>query len=67
MEGNIRRAVSEISAKYQSVCDQDREKANKMQMLLKKLRKYKSEYHQMKSRYERVTTALQRQAEVCSQ
>jgi predicted translin family RNA/ssDNA-binding protein len=64
MEANVRRAVFEVSTKYQSALDQDREKTQKIQNCLKKLRKYKSEYARLKSRYERVTTAMQHQVEV---
>jgi hypothetical protein len=59
METSVRRAVSEVSIKYQSALDQDAEKTRKIRMCTKKLRKYKTEYVQLRALHERVTSSMQ--------
>ncbi len=64
-EEGIRRAVAEVTSKYDKALTQDHDKTQKIHNLIKRLRKFKSEYQQMKAKYEKAVTSLHHQTEVC--
>lgn len=58
-DNSVRRAVSEVTLKYQNALDQDAEKTRKIRTCSKKLRKYKHSYSQLRAVHERATSELQ--------
>jgi len=66
MDTSIRRAVSEVSVKYQSALDHDVEKTRKIRTCSKKLRKYKYEYAQLRALHERVSSSMQHHVDLLS-